>query len=36
MPETRLDKCFVKLSDCAFSWSFNTPKLENETPKLAL
>lgn len=26
----------MKISDCSFSWSYSMPKVEGETPKLAL
>lgn len=36
MPESRLDKSYIKMNDCAFSWSFYQNKEESETPKYAL
>ena len=30
MPESRLDKCHIKMNDCAYSWSFYPSKDETE------
>lgn len=38
MPDSTLEKCHIKMNDCAFSWSFY-PSKDHETevpPKLAL
>ncbi|CDW74186.1 multidrug resistance-associated protein 4 [Stylonychia lemnae] len=37
LPESRFEKCYLKMTNCSFCWSFKTPKSEDEAaPKIAI
>jgi len=36
VPESRQEKCYLKMTNCSFCWSFQRPKSEDVAPKIAI